>query len=193
MSEKEDFWSVLKSLVFFIGLALFFRASALAAYKIPSGSMEDTLKIGDHIFVNKLSYGFRLPLMEKTVIDYSMPERGDIVVFTLPEDPSTDIIKRVIGLPGDSIEVKGREVFINGKKYQEDERYALWRDGGIKDFGPMEVPTDKVLLLGDNRDKSRDSRFWDDHFLDRSRIVGRAFVIWWNWSRPLDRMFRIIH
>lgn len=190
--EKEDFWSLLKSLVFFVALALFFRASALAAYKIPSGSMEDTLKIGDHIFVNKLSYGFRLPFMENTLFNYDLPKRGDIVVFTLPDEPSTDIIKRVIGLPGDEIEVRGTSVFINGQKYVEDERYALWREGGIKDFGPSTVPPDKILLLGDNRDKSRDSRFWNDHFLDRSRIVGRAFIIWWNFSNPLDRIFRII-
>lgn len=192
MSEKEDVWSVIKSLIFFIGLALFFRASALAAYKIPSGSMEDTLKIGDHIFVNKLSYGFRLPFMEKTILDYDYPERGDVVVFTLPEDSSTDIIKRVIGLPGDLVEVRGMSVYINGEKYTEDEKYAIWRDGGIKDFGPITVPADTVLLLGDNRDKSRDSRFWSEHFLDRKRIVGRAFVIWWNFSNPLDRMFRVI-
>lgn len=192
MSEKEDVWSVIKSLIFFIGLALFFRASALAAYKIPSGSMEDTLKIGDHIFVNKLSYGFRLPFMDETLFDYSYPERGDVVVFTLPEDPSTDIIKRVIGLPGDQVEVRGMSVFINGEKYTEDEKYAVWRDGGIKDFGPMTIPPETVLLLGDNRDKSRDSRFWSNHFLDRKRIVGRAFVIWWNFSNPGDRMFRVI-
>ena len=192
MSEKEDFWSVVKSLAFFIALALFFRASALAAYKIPSGSMEDTLKIGDHIFVNKLIYGFRLPFMEKTIVDYNMPKRGDVVVFTLPEDPSTDIIKRVIGLPNDQVEVRGTSVYINGEKYLEDEKYAIWRDGGVKDFGPMIVPKDTVLLLGDNRDKSRDARFWSYPFLSRNRIVGNAFVIWWNWSNPIDRMFRVI-
>src|SRR5690606_11480423 len=137
MSEKEDFWSVVKSLAFFIALALFFRASALAAYKIPSGSMEDTLTIGDHIFVNKLRYGFRLPLMEETLFDYSMPNRGDIVVLTLPEDPSIDISKRVIGLPNDQVEVKGTALFINGEKYIDDEKYAVWREGGIKDFGPV--------------------------------------------------------
>jgi len=192
MSEKEDVKSVIKSLVFFILLALFFRASAMAAYKIPSSSMEDTLKIGDHIFVNKLSYGFRLPLMEHTVFDYSMPEREDIVVFTLTENPSIDIIKRVIGVPGDEVEVRGRSLFINGSKYEPDERYAIWKDGGIKDFGPVVVPEDHVLLLGDNRDHSRDSRFWDSPFLSRKRLVGRAFVIWWNWSKPIERMFTLI-
>jgi signal peptidase I len=192
MSEKEDLFSVVKSLALFLILAIFFRASTLAAYKIPSGSMEETLKIGDHIFVNKLRYGFRLPFMENTIFDYSSPSRGDIVVFTLPEDSSTDIIKRVIGLPGDEIEVRGTSVFINGQKYEEDEKYAIWRDGGKKDFGPEIVPPDTVLLLGDNRDKSRDARFWENPFLSRKRIVGKAFIIWWNWSKPLDRIFRTI-
>ncbi|HMO18906.1 MAG TPA: signal peptidase I [Oligoflexia bacterium] len=192
MSEKEDIKSVLKSLVFFVLLALFFRASALAAYKIPSSSMEDTLQIGDHIFVNKLSYGFRLPFMTHTILDYDLPERGDIVVFTLPENSSIDIIKRVIALPGDEIEVLGKKVFINGKEYVDDARYAIWREGGLRDFGPVIVPPDHVILLGDNRDHSRDSRFWDSPFLPRSRIVGRAFVIWWNWSKPKERMFTMI-
>ncbi len=189
--EKEDLLSVIKSLLFFIALALVFRASVMAPYKIPSSSMEDTLKIGDHIFVNKLSYGLRLPFSTFTVFDYSTPSRGDVVVFTLPEDSSIDIIKRVIGLPGDKVEVRGKEVFVNDQLLEES-NYAEWRKGGIKDFGPMVVPEGKVLLLGDNRDHSRDSRFWDDHFLDKKRIVGRAFVIWWNWSKPLERIFKVI-
>jgi signal peptidase I len=192
MSEKEDIRSVLKSLALFVMLALFLRASAFAAYKIPSSSMEDTLKIGDHIFANKLSYGFRLPFMEYTVIDYDFPDRGDVVIFTLPENPSIDIIKRVVGLPGDQIEVRGRTLYLNGEPFGKDKEYSIWKEGGVKDFGPVVVPEDHVLLLGDNRDHSRDSRFWDNPFLDRRRIVGRAFVIWWNWSKPLDRMFTMI-
>jgi signal peptidase I len=190
--QKEDLASVLKSLAFFVLLALFLRASAFAAYKIPSSSMEDTLKIGDHIFANKLSYGFRLPFMEHTILDYDFPDRGDVVIFTLTENPSIDIIKRVVGLPGDEVEVRGRAVFLNGELYEEDSEYSVWKEGGIKDFGPVVVPENHVLLLGDNRDHSRDSRFWDNPFLDRRRIVGRAFVIWWNWSRPLERMFTMI-
>ena len=192
--EKEDVKSVVISLLFFIALALFFRASALAAYKIPSGSMKDTLKIGDHIFVNKLAYGFRLPFMENTLFNYSLPSREDIVVFTLPEpdDPSIDIIKRVIGLPGDTVEVRGTDLYINGEKYLDDERYAVWREGGIKNFGPVEIPEDHIFLLGDNRDKSRDARYWENPFLHKSRIVGEAFIIWWNMNNPLDRMFKVI-
>ena len=192
MSEKkEDIKSEIKSIAIFIMLSLAIRSSIVQAYKIPSASMEDTLQIGDHIFVNKIAYGFRLPFMENTLFNYSTPERENIVVFTLPEDPSIDIIKRVIGLPGDEIEVKGTKLFINGAEY-DDSRYALWREGGLKDFGPMKVPDGRVLLLGDNRDHSRDSRFWDDHFLPVDRIVGRAFIIWWNWSNPTERMFRVI-
>lgn len=192
MSEKkEDLKSELKSIAIFIMLALAFRASIVQAYKIPSASMEDTLQIGDHIFVNKISYGFRLPFMEKALFRYDAPKREDIVVFTLPEDPSIDIIKRVMAVPGDEVEVRGTKLFINGTEY-DDSRYAIWREGGLKDFGPMKVPEGRVLLLGDNRDHSRDSRFWNDHFLEMDRIVGRAFVIWWNWSNPTGRMFRVI-
>lgn len=190
--KKEDIWSVLKSLAIFVLLALFLRASAFAAYKIPSSSMEDTLKIGDHLFANKLSYGFRLPFMEHTLFDYDFPERGEVVIFTLSENPSIDIIKRVIGVPGDEVEVRGRTLYLNGEPYIKDREYAIWREGGLKDFGPVVVPEDHVFLLGDNRDHSRDSRFWDTPFLERKRIVGRAFVIWWNWSKPIERMFTLI-
>ncbi len=190
--KKEDIWSVLKSLAIFVLLALFLRASAFAAYKIPSSSMEDTLKIGDHLFANKLSYGFRLPFMEHTLFDYDFPERGDVVIFTLSENPSIDIIKRVIGVPGDEVEVRGRTLYLNGEPYTKDREYAIWREGGLKDFGPVVVPEDHVFLLGDNRDHSRDSRFWDTPFLERKRIVGRAFIIWWNWSKPMERMFTLI-
>lgn len=192
MSEKEDIWSVLKSLVLFVLLALFLRASAFAAYKIPSSSMEDTLKVGDHIFANKLSYGFRLPFMEQTLFDYDFPERGEIVIFTLPENPSIDIIKRVVGVPGDKVEIRGKVLYLNDEPYEKDKEFTIWKEGGIKDFGPVVVPEGHILLFGDNRDHSRDSRFWDDPFLHHKRIVGRAFIIWWNWHKPMERIFTII-
>jgi signal peptidase I len=130
-----------------------------------------------------------------------MPKRGDVVVFTLPDDPKspeldeseTNIIKRVIGLPGDTIEVRGTRLKINGELYEADEEYAIWVLGGRKDFGPVVVPEGSVLLLGDNRDQSKDSRYWGDPFLEVSRIKGRAFVIYWNWPSPLKRIFHIIH
>lgn len=198
-SFGRELLSLLNTLVVLFVVAWLLRASVVEAFKIPSASMEPTLEIGDHILVNKLSYGIRLPLLEETLVPFRSPERGDIVVFTLPDDPitpgkesDTNIIKRVIGLPGDTIEVRGRRVIINGEVYDEDERYARWLRGGVMDFGPEVVPEGKVLLLGDNRDESRDSRFWPDHFLDIARIKGRAFIIYWNSAFYFKRMFDII-
>ena len=198
-STWAEFLSLLKSCIVFLGIAFLLRASVVEAFKIPSSSMEQTLEIGDHILVNKLSYGFRLPLMPLSLVSFRPPKRGDVVVFTLPDDPSTpedeadiNIIKRVIGLPGDEILVEGTKVYIDGRYYQEDERYARWVLSGKKNFGPVTVPPKHVLLLGDNRDQSRDSRYWDDPFLDVRRIKGRAFIIYWNWPNPFRRMFHFI-
>ena len=194
-----EFFSVAKSLCLFLAIAFLLRASVVEAFKIPSSSMEPTLEIGDHILVNKLSYGLRLPFRATAVLNYSVPQRGDVVVFTLPDDHATpeidesetNIIKRVIGLPGDTVKVQGTKLYINGKVYSEDEKYAVWVLGGRTDFGPVTVPAGKVFLLGDNRDQSKDARFWIDPFLDISRIKGRAFIIYWNWP-PWGRIFHII-
>lgn len=187
-----DGYELVKTLMFFVVMAIVLKASVVEAFKIPSASMVPTLEIGDHILVNKLSYGFRLPMMTLTAFDYRVPTRGDVVVFTLPEDPGTNIIKRVIGVPGDTIQVKGMKLYINGQIYDKDSEYAIWVRGGIKDFGPVVVPPGKVLMLGDNRDQSRDSRYWDDPFLDVSRIKGRAFIIYWNSTFVFKHLFEVI-
>lgn len=196
---KSSHWNeiidVVKSLGLLIAIALLLRASVVEAFKIPSESMKPTLQVGDHILVNKLSYGLRLPFIKETVWQLSKPERGDVVVFTLPDDPNTaeidesdtNIIKRVLGLPGETIEVRGTSVFINGKLYEDPQ--AHWLQGGRKDFGPVLVPDDKILLLGDNRDFSKDSRYWRSPFLDISRVKGRAFFIYWS----LHHWRRIFH
>lgn len=192
-SEVKEF---AKTLIVFITIALLLRASVVEAYKIPSGSMKPTLEIGDHIIINKLSYGLRLPFFVETVYNYDTPEHGDVVVFTRPDDPSTDIIKRVIGIPGDEIEVRGTKVYRN--KQAIEESYAQWVYGGAKDFGPVRVPEGTVLLLGDNRDESKDSRFWTEPdgqvhpFLDIRRIKGRAFLIYWNSSLEFNHLFNWI-
>lgn len=189
---------LIKSISIFLAIAFMLRASVVEAFKIPSSSMEPTLEIGDHILVNKLSYGLRLPMVQETVVEFRKPKRGDVVVFTLPDNPktpditesNTNIIKRIVGLPGDVIEVKQMEVFINGEKLSEE--YARWLQGGKKDFGPVEIPPGRVLLLGDNRDYSKDSRYWTDPFLETGRIKGRAFIIYWNYQHWLQRMFNVI-
>lgn len=200
-SQWAEVYSLGKSIALFLAIAFLLRASVVEAFKIPSSSMEPTLEIGDHILVNKLSYGLRLPLVAETVFNFREPKRGDVVVFTLPDDPmtpeidesETNIIKRVIGLPSDKIEVRGTQVIINDQPYREDEEYARWLQGGKKDFGPVVVPNDSVLLLGDNRDYSKDSRYWRiSPFLGIERIKGRAFVIYWNSLFSFKRMFTLI-
>jgi len=197
-SSWGELFSFLKTIVVFFSIALMLRASVVEAFKIPSSSMEPTLEIGDHILVNKLSYGARLPLVSKTIFNFRAPKRGDVVVFTLPDDPrtadvnesKTNIIKRIIGLPGDQIEVEGMNVSINGEELDED--YARWFQGGRKDYPKIDVPKDHVFLMGDNRDHSKDSRYWQHPFLDVSRVKGRAFVIYWNTSLSFKRMFNTI-
>ena len=163
--------------------------------------MEPTLQINDHLMINKLSYGLRLPFFQlESVLQWSVPERKDVVVFAkgIPDDPATEInertqaiIKRVIGLPGDTVEVRGTKVYINGSPLVDDQQ-AVWIHGGVKDFGPIEVPAGHVFLMGDNRDNSYDSRFWPEGpFLDVKKIKGRAIFLYWVW--PLSgRIFSLI-
>ena len=168
-------------------LALFIRTFIVQAFKIPSGSMEDTLLIGDHILVSKFSYGIRMPFSNQTVIPVDEPERGDIVVFKFPGEPSVDYIKRVVGIPGDVVEVRGKQVFVNGKP--ETAPHAVHKDAYTirgrypprDNFGPVTVPAESVFVMGDNRDNSNDSRFWG--FVDYEALRGQAFMIYWSWDR----------
>ncbi len=188
----------IKFIIILIALAIPIRGCLISPYKIPSSSMEPTLLIGDYILVSKISYGFRLPFIEKTLYQYDTPKRGDIVVFTRPDEPETekdesedDYIKRVIGLPGDTVEVRRTIVYINGELYKEDAAHAHWVYGGIADFGPQKVPADHIFLLGDNRDQSKDSRKWTPSaFLDIKLVKGRAFLIYFNPNFDLSRFFK---
>lgn len=189
-SSVAEVVSFFKTLVIFLAAALFLRASVVEAFKIPSGSMIPTLRIGDHILVSKLSYGVRLPFTTNSAYVFSQPQRGDIVVFTRPDEDVTpledeseiNIIKRVVGLPGDTVEVRDTKLYINNQPI--DEEYARWEEGGIREgnFGPERVPEGHVFLLGDNRDHSRDSRFWQQPFLPIERVKGRAMIIYWSWD-----------
>ncbi len=166
---------------------LFIRPTLLEPFQIPSASMVPTLEIGDRILVNKLSYGLRAPFVTNMLTQWSSPTRGEVVVFTRPdergsiEDESAiNIIKRVVGIPGDTVELKGPHLYINGQL--SPEFYARYSAGGTKDFGPETVPAGHVFLLGDNRDNSKDARWWQEPFVDIKRIKGRAFLIYWSWS-----------
>jgi signal peptidase I len=185
-----------KTLIVILGLAFSIRITIVEPFKIPSGSMIPTLQIGDFILVLKFWYGLRMPFVTDSVAMWNTPVRGDVVVFTRPDDPNTPdeddseihIIKRVIGLGGESVEVRGARVFINGKPLEEP--YARWSEGGKFEgnFGPKTIPAGHVLLLGDNRDNSKDSRFWSDPFLDVKRIKGKAVVVFWSWD-SFSRIF----
>jgi signal peptidase I len=187
-----------ESIIIAIVLALVIRTFVVQAFKIPSGSMEDTLLIGDHILVNKLSYGIQLPFLDVSTRVFGLmgdPERGDIIVFPFPRDPSRDFIKRVVGLPGDRIEVRQHRVYINGESLKEpyvklDERAAM-HASRYSHGGPDVVPPGKLFVMGDNRDNSADSRDWG--FLDSAQVKGRAFIIYWSWDSSESKFFWIGH
>jgi len=176
----------IEAIVFALILALIIKTFIIQAFKIPSGSMIPTLLKGDQILVNKFIYGTRIPLSDVKVLPVRDPRRGDIVVFEYPEDRSTHYIKRLIGLPGDTIEIVNKVVFVNGKKFDVPE--ARFEDPEIlpssitvrDNFGPEIVPPHSYFMMGDNRDNSRDSRFWG--FVDYSELVGNAVIVYWSWD-----------
>ena len=185
MSEMDPKWqSALRdwaeALIFALLLALFIRSFVVQAFKIPSGSMLQTLQIGDQLLVNKFIYGIKVPFTDIQVIPVSDPQHGDVVVFEYPNNPSIDYIKRVIGVPGDVIEVVDNHVIRNGVPI--DEPYI----SGLPGYNPrstipaIKVPEGKYFVLGDNRNNSQDSRYWG--YVDRSAFVGKAWRIYWSWE-----------
>lgn len=185
LRKKSVFREYAEAAFIAILLALFIRTFGVQAFKIPSGSMEPTLLVGDHILVNKFIYGVKLPFINKTIIPVSEPERGDVIVFIYPVDPSKDFIKRVIGLPGDQVKIVGQEILINGKPYDDPHgHYSNAGRGSTKagdnaQFGPVTVPEDNLFVMGDNRNHSYDSRFWG--FVPMNDVKGEAFIIYWSW------------
>lgn len=171
----------IEALVIAVILALIIRAFVFQAFKIPSGSMQDTLLIGDYILVNKFIYGVKIPFTDMTVVPVRSPRPGEIVVFKPPHD-DRDFIKRVVAIPGDTIEIQGKQVSINGKPLQEG--FTRFTDPSMqpkRDFlRPVTVPEGKLFVMGDNRDESNDSRFWG--FADIKAVKGKAFIIYWSWD-----------
>lgn len=173
-------------------IALTVRTFVIQAFKIPSSSMENTLLIGDHIFVNKFIYGYHIPFTKGRILEFHAPQRGDIIVFVFPEDPSKDFIKRVIGVPGDTVEIRRKQVYINGVPLKEP--YVRYADGfsvdsfvRTRDDMPLvKVPPGKLFMMGDNRDRSYDSRFWG--FVDMDAVIGKALFIYFSidWTKWND-------
>lgn len=183
------------------------RSFVAEPFRIPSGSMLPTLYIGDFILVNKFTYGVRLPVANKKIIPVNDPQRGDVVVFRFPRDPSINYIKRLVGLPGDEIEYRDKRLTINGEpvELQADGEFngdgagepgfvarmleeqlgdvnhkILWEPGGNARALKFTVPDGQYFVMGDNRDHSNDSRYWG--FVDDELMVGKAFFIWFNWD-----------
>jgi signal peptidase I len=175
-----------ESIIIAVILALIIRAFVVQAFKIPSGSMEDTLVVGDHLLVCKFIYGTSIPFTDKQLLKVRDPRRGDVIVFEYPEDPSKDFIKRVIGTPGDVVQGIDKKVYVNGKLYANPhevhkEKDIIPKEQNPRDtFGPITVPAGSYFVMGDNRDRSYDSRFWG--FVKKEKIKGLAFIKYWSWD-----------
>ncbi len=188
-------------------IVLVVRSFLFEPFRIPSSSMVPTLLVGDFIFVNKYVYGLRLPVLNQKVWEIDDPERGDVIVFRLPADPSINYIKRLVGLPGDTVIYRNRRLYINGEivasepdgKYAGDgQRGALLYNEALGDVehsillmpgqrsleGTFVVPAGHYFMMGDNRDNSKDSRYRGVGIIPEANIVGKAVRIWMNWSFP---------
>ena len=182
-----------ESIVIAVILALFVRTWVVQAFKIPSGSMEQNLLIGDHLLVNKFVHAPTLSEFERTLLPIGEVQRGDVLVFKYPEDPTRDFIKRTIGLPGETIELRQSRVFIDGQPIEEP-YLDLMRPGGkvaadIRgEFGPRVVPDGHLFMMGDNRDNSFDSRFIGP--VARELIKGKAMIIYWSWDSEDSAPYR---
>ncbi len=215
INKKSILREYAEAFIIAILLAFFIRTFIVQAFKIPSGSMKSTLLVGDHLLVNKFTYGIKLPFIDKYIIELNKPERGDVVVFKYPEDENIDFIKRVIGIEGDTIEIIDDQLYLNNKKviarpvgkYSDEEMpYAEVYEETIdnkkhkilnqydahENFGPVKVPENSIFVMGDNRDNSHDSRKWGNtNFVRLEKIKGKALIIYWSWPH-WNRFFNII-
>lgn len=173
-----------ESIVIAFILAMFIRTFFIQAFKIPSGSMRETLIEGDRLMVNKLRYGPKVPFSDKRIPGFSKPDRGDIIVFVYPEDPKRDFIKRLIALPGETVEIQQGDIYIDGVlvKNPAIKNTYYYNKGTFGRTGdPIEVPEGFVYVLGDNSSSSHDSRYWG--FVPIENIIGRAELIYWPFKR----------
>jgi len=200
--KKSLFREYFEAALIAILLALFIRTFVVQAFKIPSGSMEPTLLVGDHILVNKFIYGIKIPFTDHYILRIKKPERGDIAVFKWPRDEKKDFIKRVIGVAGDKVEIKDDALYLNDKKieikyigtykdnyvnslsrylefFKEGEHYIIDEYSKHENFGPVVVPEDSIFAMGDNRDNSHDSRYWG--FVSLRKLKGKAMIVYWSW------------
>jgi signal peptidase I len=190
--KKSTLREYFESIVIAVILALFIRTFVVQAFKIPTGSMEENLLIGDHLLVNKFVFAPTASSIERALLPIGTIRRGDVIVFKYPEEPERDFIKRVIGLPGETVELRDKKVYINGTGLSEPYVHFLQPPGQNSEFhevtsfdvreryGPVTVPTEHYFVMGDNRDNSQDSRYWG--FLPRDYVKGKALVIYWSYE-----------
>ncbi len=191
--KKSTLREYFESIAIAVILALFIRTFVVQAFKIPTGSMENNLLIGDHLLVNKFVFGPTTTRLERILLPVRDIRRGDVIVFKYPEDPERDFIKRIIGLPGETIELRHKQILIDGRPLEEPYVHFLqppsMANPGDPDYtpydvrenyGPVTVPADHYFAMGDNRDNSQDSRYWG--FLPRSYIKGRALMVYWSFD-----------
>ncbi len=187
-AQKNSRWREnLEAILVAVLIALFIRTFVVQAFKIPSGSMKQTLQVGDHILVNKFIYGIKIPYWRTTMIPFKNPQKGDIIVFKYPVDPEKDFIKRVIGVAGDVVESRDKKLYINDEPvnhefavYTDPHTYQAY-DKPRDNFGPLAVPKNSLFVMGDNRDESLDSRWWG--YVDLKAVNGKAFIIYWSWDK----------
>jgi signal peptidase I len=189
-STFREYLEAIVIAVLFLG---FTNTFVIKTFFIPSGSMEDTLLVGDHLFVNRFIYGGAPTALERTLLPLREPRRGDIVIFRSPERPTVDLVKRLIGLPGDTVQVVDKRLYVNGDLVP-DGAYAMHKDPHVypdspeldpqrrirDNFGPIHVPEGEYFCMGDNRDHSYDSRYWGG--VPRKYLKGRAFLIYWSYG-----------
>jgi signal peptidase I len=190
--KKSTIREYFESIVIAVILALFIRTFVVQAFKIPTGSMEENLLIGDHLLVNKFIFAPAASRLEQALLPVASIKRGDVIVFKYPEDPERDFIKRVIGLPGETVEVREKKVYVNGQALDEPYAHYLLPVSTPSEFhevtsfdvreryGPVTVPADQYFVMGDNRDNSQDSRYWG--FLRRDYVKGKALIIYWSYE-----------
>jgi signal peptidase I len=194
--KKSTVREYFESIVTAVVLALFIRTFIVQAFKIPTGSMENNLLIGDHLLVNKFVAGPTLSRIERALLPVADVRRRDVIVFKYPEEPDRDFIKRVIGLPGETVEVREKKVYVNGQAIDEPYAHFLQPVATPSEFrevtsfdvrdryGPVTVPANQYFVMGDNRDNSQDSRYWG--FLPREYIKGKALIIYWSYEAGAD-------
>ena len=187
--RKSTIREYAESIVIAVILALFVRTWVVQAFKIPTGSMENNLLIGDHLLVNKFVFGPTASSIDRALLPIRDVRRGDVIVFKYPDEPERDFIKRVIGLPGETVELRAKKVYIDGQPLDEPYVHFLLPASEAQEitsfdvrerYGPVKVPDRQYFVMGDNRDNSQDSRYWG--FLPAHYVKGRALMIYWSYE-----------